>query len=315
MKGKYLKPLPKKQLNDLWEDLRLYPKDAFGFGEPYQPFPKPEDAGFVAARMGDMAKNQPIHGYPASRQFVAEIVPRVRSPHLARAMLGALLCQWLIFSPETMCAGDYSNKERKRYEAELFTRELATTRNRYINANKSAGVAEEVQHIERLSMRSLFADESFQRTKFKERANLLLLSLKLALIQIRPDAPGFDDLNSPEEWAQRAVMLKQKLMLDPKDYRIRYCMPGCRFNPSWMMAEDKDCFPLENAKAKGRKVVTCLFPSLSQHESPPLPEKPTLDTLDSLMVVNKKFFPNFEEKQAFTSNWQTVVSKAVVLVS
>jgi hypothetical protein len=98
-------------------------------------------------------------------------------------------------------------------------------------------------------------------------------------------------------------------MINDSDFRIRYCMPGIPFDPTWMQAEDAIGFPLTDAQAQSKKVVTCLFPALSEHEPSPFGEWPSLE---SVLVKNKKFFPTLAEKRAFDP--KTVISKATVLI-
>ncbi|KAH7396895.1 hypothetical protein DE146DRAFT_756583 [Phaeosphaeria sp. MPI-PUGE-AT-0046c] len=280
VKQRFPKVLGAKQIVVRWGTLCDNIKNAFGFG-PFEPSPKPEDAGYVAARIDDLAKNLPIHGLDLSREFVEEIALRLESPHLGRSVLGALLCQWVFSGPEPMCIDAYSTKERKLYETLRFTS------------------VEEVQHLDKVSMKALFDDEHFQNSQLKDRAYKLATSVEWALKKTWPGAPGFDESGSPQRWAKEALQFKQALMIDRDEYRIHYCMPGARFDPSWMQAEDNEGFPVQDAKAEGQKVATCLFPALSRLEAPRLPEDPTLDTLDSLLVVNKRFFPSFKEKQEF----------------
>ncbi|OAL06416.1 hypothetical protein IQ06DRAFT_323380 [Phaeosphaeriaceae sp. SRC1lsM3a] len=286
------KVLDVRQILAKWETLCETVKHAFGFG-PFDPNPKPEDAGYVAARIDDLTKNLPIHGLDASKEFVEEIVLRLESPYLVRSVLGALLCQWLFSGPEPMCIDAYSLKERKLYESLLFTR------------------PDEVQHLDKVSMKALFEDKNFQNSQLKSRAYKLATSMKLALKHTWPGAPGFDENSSPQRWAEEALQFKQALMIDRDEYRIHYCMPGTLFDPSWMKAEDNEGFPVQVAEAEGKQVVTCLFPALSRCEARPLPQDPTVDTLDSLLVANKRFFPSFKEKQAFDP--QQVVAKAVAV--
>jgi hypothetical protein len=104
-------------------------------------------------------------------------------------------------------------------------------------------------------------------------------------------------------------------MINDNEYRIHYCMPGTPFDPMWMQAEDTVGFPLTNAQAQAKTVASCLFPALSEHEPSPIGEWPSPDSwpsLESVLVVNKKFFPTCAERRAFDP--KTVISKATVLI-
>ena len=157
-------------------------------------------------------------------------------------------------------------------------------------------------------MKLLFEDERFHNTEMKIGAQNLLNRLALSLKQAWPDAPGFAPLNDPQDWAEKGIKLKQALMISPRDYRIHYCMPGSPYDPAWMEAEDAEGFPVVDAQS--RRVVTCLFPALTEQDPSPFGENPILD---EILVVNKKFFPTFAEKQALDP--KMVICKAVVLVS
>ncbi|OAK93394.1 hypothetical protein IQ06DRAFT_354371 [Phaeosphaeriaceae sp. SRC1lsM3a] len=74
-KHRFPKVLDVRQILAKWETLCETVKHAFGFG-PFDPNPKPEDAGYVAACIDDLTKNLPIHGLDASGEFVEEIVLR-----------------------------------------------------------------------------------------------------------------------------------------------------------------------------------------------------------------------------------------------
>lgn len=161
-------------------------------------------------------------------------------------------------------------------------------------------------------MKSLFEDEDFQKSKLKKRAYKLLTSLDMTLKKTFPAAPGLAQLACSDNWAESAVKLKQKLMIDADEYRVHSCRPGTKFDPTWMQAEDIYACTVRDDRAEGKTVAACLFPALSRHEVPPAPKCTTLNDLNSLLVANKQFFPSFKEKQAFDP--QTVISKAVVLV-
>ena len=53
-------------------------------------------------------------------ELLDDIALQLKSPHVARSVLGAFLCQWLFSSPEAMCHDVYSVRERKLHEATMF---------------------------------------------------------------------------------------------------------------------------------------------------------------------------------------------------
>jgi hypothetical protein len=98
-------------------------------------------------------------------------------------------------------------------------------------------------------------------------------------------------------------------MINSNEYRIHYCMPSTTFDPTWMRAEDVEGLSLKDHEAQTKKVATCLFPALSQHDAAPFGEGPSLE---SVLVKNKEFFPSLAEKREFDP--KTVIAKAVVLI-
>ena len=156
-------------------------------------------------------------------------------------------------------------------------------------------------------MKLLFADEKFEDSEMKNRAQRLLEHVQFTIQKAWPDAQGFLRLSDPTGWAQAAVKLKQTLLMSPNDYRIHYCRPGSRFDPAWMVAEDAEGDAVPDAQSK--RVATCFFPALVEQKPSPFAEQPALT---NILVGNKTFFPTFAEKQSLDP--KRVISKAIVLV-
>ena len=76
-----------------------------------------------------------------------------------------------------------------------------------------------------------------------------------------------------------------------------------------MQAEHAEGYPLRDDEVQTKKVATCLFPALTQHEPCPFGESPSVE---SVLVKNKPFFPSLAERRAFDP--ETVISKATVLI-
>jgi hypothetical protein len=67
----------------------------------------------------------------------------------------------------------------------------------------------EVQHFDKIGMKRLFEDEDFQRSYLNRRAYKLLADLEIAQKMAWPDAPGFRAFGSGQDWAEKALNLKQ----------------------------------------------------------------------------------------------------------
>ncbi|KAF2025870.1 hypothetical protein EK21DRAFT_92905 [Setomelanomma holmii] len=199
--------------------------------------------------------------------------------------------EWLFASPEPMCTTIYSPKELKIHESILRGRS-----------------AEEAQIFDKASMKLMFEEERFQE-ETKKRAENLTAKLETAIKAAWPEATGLFEDRDPRRWAEGAVELKQTLMISRNDFRVHHSRPGTTFDPAWMQAQDGEGFPVTDGKAEGRRMVTCLFPALVEQKPAPFGDLPSLD---DVLVMNKKFFPNQAEKRNL--NLKTVVAKATVLV-
>lgn len=129
------------------------------------------------------------------------------------------------------------------------------------------------------------------------------------LTKALPAAPGFDCLNDTEGWLHGALKLRQTLEISPLEYKVHFCMPSTGFDPTWMQAEDAEGFPVSDEAARNKKVVTCLFPALVEHEAKTFTANAKVV---DLLVSNKRFLPT--QKDKFALDTCKVVSKATVLV-
>jgi hypothetical protein len=103
-----------------WKTIGNHVRDAFGYDSPTEPRPRAVDAGYVAARIYDLAKNRRDSEVGRLRQIIEELALHLKSPHSVRAIVGALLCRLLFSGPEIMCQDVYSPKELKLYKALLL---------------------------------------------------------------------------------------------------------------------------------------------------------------------------------------------------
>jgi hypothetical protein len=185
-------------------------------------------------------------------------------------------------------------------------------------AGPEDGTAEgvsEVQHLDKLGLKLLFASEDFNKSNMRIRAEKLIDMTNKALKRAWPSSPGIHENGRvPEDWAERSLKIKQELMISPMDYRLHFCRPGTTFNPDWMRAEDSGNWKVTDANAASKKVVCCLFPALVEQD----PEPFKMGTqVEALLARNKKFFPSFQEKQNLEQNLdpKRVISKACVIVA
>jgi hypothetical protein len=301
-------------LEDAWKALRRDIYLAFGT-ECTSPVPELVDAGYVAARINDLAKDGGV-SLGDRKEYLEQLAPHLKSPHLAQSILSAMFCRWLLSAPDSMCKGLYFEKEKRLYDAVLVGRKCIQRYPCTTDANKDVedpkgptdSGAKEVQKLDKLSLKLMFADEDFEKSTVRIQAERLAVKAKRTLAQACSSAPGFHE-RDPLDWAKAALKLKQILMISPKDYRVHFPFPGTDFDPTWMKAEEFDGFALDDQKASEKKVACCLFPAL--FEKDPQPFKQNV-TVEEILTNNKAFFPSFEEKKALDP--KRVIGKATVLV-
>jgi hypothetical protein len=112
-----------------WKAIRKHIQEAIGFDDCSGPPPRLVDAGYVAARIDDLATNQCALGLTSPKKFLEELAQRLESPHSVQAVIGALLCGWLFSGSEPMCDDVYSSKELELYRALLPDSELFAEQN------------------------------------------------------------------------------------------------------------------------------------------------------------------------------------------
>ncbi|KAF3050450.1 hypothetical protein E8E11_009715 [Didymella keratinophila] len=228
--------------------------------------------------------------------YVESLGGFLRSPQAQQLLFSALLCRWVFADPEIMLKDMHSAAMLHLYNGVLSTADT-----------NSAGLAR-VQQNDQLATKLLFEDPAFQTTEVKkQKGKIQSMFFKTEQKVCAPSKiPGS---MKPEKFASELVDLKIKLLLSPKDYRIRYVGPGVNFNASTMRAFDVDNFPVSDAKAAGRKVAVCVFPALTCQDPQAITEG---SKIDDVLVKNRRFLPTFQEISTAPPNVQ--LSKAVVVL-
>jgi hypothetical protein len=109
-----------KAIDRSWIRIREHVRNSFNLEDyPCEPEAKPEDAGYVAARIDDLAKNSSTPKTESPRQFLEELLPHLECPHVVQSIIAALLCHWLFSGPEDMFHDVYSSKEIHLFESLL----------------------------------------------------------------------------------------------------------------------------------------------------------------------------------------------------
>lgn len=175
-------------------------------------------------------------------------------------------------------------------------------------ANKAAGDMHQVARIDKAIAQALFDNPDEQRRTIQPRERELLKNFNEATKSIcRPhDTPFY---MTPEKMATESLKLKLSLMLSPKDYRIRYCQPGMRFDPAWMKARNDKNLQVADHKAADEQITLCLFPALLAQDAQPFADDARIE---DVLAKNKNFFAAPDEPKPFDP--KRCVAKAVVLI-
>lgn len=174
--------------------------------------------------------------------------------------------------------------------------------------NKFPGGMERVARRDKVIAQALFDRADEQACTIQPRKQELVKNLsEVAKSICRPHDTPFS--MTPEDMAKDSLTLKLKLMVSPKDYRIRYCQTGTRFDPTWMKARNDKNQPVADQKAAGKEITLCLFPALLAKDAQPFADDARIE---DVLAKNKKFFAAPDDSKSYDP--KQCVAKAIVLV-
>lgn len=160
-----------------------------------------------------------------------------------------------------------------------------------------------------LGMKSIFDDPMLKHAQMEARIKNLTNNLNKYFNIVHPIGPGLSAVNDFKGWLKKTLELKKKLMYSSHDYHMHFCRPGDSFNKRWMNAITVDGRTFEQPNAPGLKVALCLFPAMTETETPDLPDN---TSIEDALATNKRFFPTSQDSIAF--DFETVRAKAYVLL-
>jgi len=170
-----------------------------------------------------------------------------------------------------------------------------------------------VRQLDRVTSQLFFKDPYFVDVVLRDRKSAALASLTACAETVRSQAstePSIRSVNwMTDDAIERALSLKQTLLISSFEYRVYFVAPNSAFDAKWMEAEDSDGRSVEAASCIGKKVYMCLFPALFQHPVHRLAEDADVRCA---LVRYKRFFPTREERAALDTI--DVIAKAVVYV-
>lgn len=248
----------------------------------------------MAASAGNVAHSR-IPG-PQLGAYVGSLAGLLESPQAQQLLFSALLCRWVFADPEIMLKDMHSAAMLHLYDG---IRSKANTNGEGLAA---------VQRHDQLATKLLFENPAFQAAEVKrQKGNIEAMFPRMEKIVCAPSK--IPKTMKPEKFASKLIDLKMKLLLSPKDYRIRYIRPDVKFDASTMRAFDANNDPVSDTKAAAKKVALCVFPALTCQG----PEAVTEDSkMEDVLVKNRRFLPTFQESSTFPPIAQ--LSKAVVLL-
>ncbi|KAH6633445.1 hypothetical protein C7974DRAFT_412438 [Boeremia exigua] len=279
-----------KVLRDEWLHLREGIQEMVGYESGALAH---EDRGYISAKVEDL-----LGGCKSDEElnhWIEATAIRVHQPWSAQVVIGALTCHWLFAGPEPMLTEAYRGVLLSYYKSVALI----------------DGVTE-VQKRDLVNTKLYLEDTQISGLVVTQRVAMLAARLRetsgLICKYDTPVSQGFDI----DGWAKKSVDLKQKLMFSPMAYRIRSCLPGDRYDPQWMQAENKDgsIVPEKDLSDREYTVAICLFPALMQHDIDTLPEDVDFT---AALAGHKRFFSKPGESSSFETT--EVISKAVVVLS
>lgn len=230
----------------------------------------------------------------------------VEQPHAAQVLMGAVFCQSMFARPEPMCVDEYGGILMAHYKTMAVTGTSTCTVTKRQNADVDAEGLQRIRELDHVGTHLFFVNSASRNTIQRRITALSTRFIDTLKVIVENLITSVDDQYDSQSWTQRAIKLKQELLLSPADYRIRLCLPGVAINSLLMTAENSDGFEIPPAE----KVAMCLWPAITQQDAGPLGRG---DDISVALVKNKSFFPSRKEKMKFDVG--STVSKAVVLLA
>ncbi|KAI8935382.1 hypothetical protein NX059_007965 [Plenodomus lindquistii] len=235
--------------------------------------------------------------------WIEDFAGRIEQGYGYQIVMGAMLCRWVFGTPDAMHPDMRGEMLMESYESE-----------------KTAGGLSRVHERDKINMKLLFNKlvDAKDESQFAKGCKYLEAGMAKRFMDMAAKICNYDtpvtELTDPVEFINRAVKLKRKLMVSPLDYRIRYYRPGSSYNQLWMQAVDArgyEVVPTVAAEeAKTKRVVTCLFPAITEQKAKPFDETAGVA---AALLSSKRLLPTRRERNDFSARC-AATSRAVVML-
>lgn len=265
---------PQNEVDRSWAEFHEHIVSIVGWNN-VKPTLAPLSAGYIAASAENVAHSRiPGHQLEA---YVGSLAGLLKSPQAQQLLFSALLCRWVFADPEIMLKDMHSAAMLHLYDGICSK----------ANTNEKGLVA--VQRHDQLATKLLFEDPAFQTAEVQRQKDNIeaMFSRMENMVCVSSDIPKS---MKPEKFASKLIDFKMKLLLSPKNYRIRYIRPGVKFDAFTMRAFDANNDPVSDTKAAAKKVALCVFPALTCQD----PEAVTEDSkMENVLVKSRRFLLTF----------------------
>ncbi|KAJ4381669.1 hypothetical protein N0V86_003033 [Didymella sp. IMI 355093] len=285
---------PQQEVDQIWRAIHEHIVSIVGANNT-----SPKISALSAGYLACSAENIAYGRIPQDqlKTYLESLAGPLRSPYTQQTILGALICRWVLSDPEPMLNTMHSQGMMQLYNGVLSS--ASTTLD---------GLAT-VQQYDKTATKLMFEDPDFQKLETEPRAHGLSSNIELFKNKWCKKS-NIPPSKRPGKFAGEVVKLKQRLLLSPKHYRIRYVRPGTLFDPHYMQAFDHANVPIPDAKAADRKVLLCTFPAFTCEEGKAVKEDAKID---DILIKNKRFASTLGESTE--SKPESRMSKATVLIS
>ncbi|KAF2129965.1 hypothetical protein P153DRAFT_418650 [Dothidotthia symphoricarpi CBS 119687] len=247
------------------------------------------ERGFLVAKVDELLNGR--HADQELEEWLEGFIAQLGQLKGAQTLMSALFCRLVFATPDPMF-NEVDPISMEIYKMTALTEGLMR-----------------VKHLNMIGTKLWFASVEFASGAGLRRATMIATRFgQMAQATAPHKTPMFEYFDGIA-WARKAIELKQSLLISPMDYRIHFCFPGTKFDPSWMQAEDDEGDIIKGPISEGTRVAMCLFPAIAQQAAAPFVKD--ADVTDAL-VSRKRFFPTHKEKMEL--NPANVLSKAVVLL-
>ena len=156
----------------------------------------------------------------------------------------------------------------------------------------------------------LIKDCTFQHKRVPQVAVSIATRFSRVLAPAVDSRLDFGNNDIFSEVCEQAIQFKLDLIASPEEYRFFFFIPGDKYNPDYMVAEDEGGYTLGQQSCIYKTIKLCLFPGISQYQS----NVPRIDPDDITTTFSYKKPFTFQRMDGVACSVNHVIAKAVVLM-